>query len=119
MQAVGGVSQKIEGFFDLCNERGLTGEQGVIIPEANIKDLMLRSDVVEAVKNEKFRVYAVDHVEQAMELLTGMPAGMPNAEGIYPEGSINWSIQLRLAEWTSLRQQYATGAGQLRPESES
>jgi len=119
MQAVGGVSQKIEGFFDLCNERGLSGEQGVIIPEANIKDLMLRSDVVEAVKNEKFRVYAVDHVEQAMELLTGMPAGMPNAEGIYPEGSINWSIQLRLAEWTSLRQQYATGAGQLRPESES
>jgi lon-related putative ATP-dependent protease len=115
MQAVGGVSQKIEGFFDLCRERGLTGEQGVIIPESNIKDLMLRPDVVEAVKAGQFHVYAVDHVEQAMELLTGMPAGMPDAEGIYPEGSVNWSIQLRLAEWTSLRQQYA---GQPRQESD-
>jgi predicted ATP-dependent protease len=115
VQAVGGVSQKIEGFFDLCDERGLSGDQGVIIPASNIKDLMLRADVLEAARAGKFQIYAVDHIEQAMELLTGMPAGMPDAGGIFPEGTINWSIQLRLAEWTSLRQQYASP---VRPEPE-
>jgi len=107
VQAIGGVCEKIEGFFDICNRRGLTGAEGVIIPEANIKDLMLRDRVIKAVKEGKFHVYAVSHVEQAMELLTDLSAGTSDAEGIYPADSINGLIQIRLAEWTSLRLQYA------------
>jgi lon-related putative ATP-dependent protease len=107
IQAIGGVSQKVEGFFDICQNRRLTGEQGVIIPHSNIKDLMLKQEVVDAARAGKFAVYAVRHVDQAMELLTGLPAGIPDADGIYPEGSINSRIQIRLAEWITLRQHYA------------
>lgn len=107
MQAIGGVCQKIEGFFDICQARGLTREQGVIIPTANVKDLMLKREIVEAAEAGLFKVYAVDHVEQAMELLTGLPAGVPDEEGLFPEGSINYLIQLRLAEWITLRLHYA------------
>ncbi len=107
MQAIGGVCQKIEGFFDICQARGLTREHGVIIPTANVKDLMLKQEIVEAAEAGLFKVYAVDHVEQAMELLTGLPAGVPDEEGLFPEGSINYLIQLRLAEWITLRLHYA------------
>jgi lon-related putative ATP-dependent protease len=107
IQAIGGVSQKIEGFFDICDSRGFTGDQGVIIPHSNVKDLMLKQAVVDAAHTGKFAVYAVQHVDQAMELLTGLPAGVPDADGIYPEGSVNSRIQIRLAEWTALRQHYA------------
>ena len=106
IQAIGGVCEKIEGFFDICNSRGLTGKEGVIIPQANVKDLMLRDRVIEAVKEGTFNIYAVSHVEQAMELLTGLSAGTPDSEGTYPADSINGLIQIRLAEWTSLRLQY-------------
>ena len=112
MQAIGGVCEKIEGFFDICNKRGLTGKEGVIIPIANVKDLMLRRRVIEAVKQKKFNIYAVSHVEQAMELLTSKTAGTPNAEGLYPLDSINGHIQLRLAEWTALRLQYSGQQGE-------
>jgi len=112
MQAIGGVCEKIEGFFDICDKRGLTGKEGVIIPLANVKDLMLRHRVIEAVEQCKFSIYAVTHVEQAMELLTSKVAGTPNAEGLYPLDSINGHIQLRLAEWTALRLQYAGQQGQ-------
>ena len=107
LQAIGGVCEKIEGFFDICKARGLTGDQGVIIPTANARDLMLNRELVAAAEAGQFSVYTVDHVEQAMELLTGLPAGMPDAGGIYPEGTINHRIQLRLAEWIALRQHYA------------
>lgn len=107
MQAIGGVCEKIEGFFDICNARGLAGEHGVIIPAANVKDLMLRHEVVEAAREGRFHIYAVDHVEQAMALLSGLPAGVAAADGAYPEGSFNRRIQLRLAQWITLRQQYA------------
>jgi len=107
MQAIGGVCQKIEGFFDICQARGLTREHGVIIPTANVKDLMLKQEIVEAAEAGLFKVYAVDHVEQAMELLTGLPAGVPDEDGLFPEGSINYLIQLRLAEWITLRLHYA------------
>ena len=112
MQAIGGVCEKIEGFFDICYKRGLTGKEGVIIPFANVKDLMLRHRVIEAVEQGKFNIYAVSHVEQAMELLTSKTAGTPNAEGLYPLDSINGHIQLRLAEWTALRLQYSGQSGQ-------
>ncbi len=112
MQAIGGVCEKIEGFFDICDKRGLTGKEGVIIPLANVKDLMLRHRVIEAVEQGKFSIYGVTHVEQAMELLTRKVAGTPNAKGLYPLDSINGHIQLRLAEWTALRLQYAGQQGQ-------
>ncbi|GAB4197191.1 MAG: ATP-binding protein [Wenzhouxiangellaceae bacterium] len=87
LQAIGGVNEKIEGFFDACNTLGLSGEQGVIIPKANAGDLMLRSDVVKACSNGKFHVFAVDTVHRALELLTGKPAGVL-IDGAYPDGSL-------------------------------
>jgi predicted ATP-dependent protease len=108
VQAIGGVNEKIEGFFDICNARGLSGRQGVIIPAANVSDLMLRSDVCDAAGKGRFAVYAVSHVDQVMSLLTGMPAGSPDANGLYPQDSCNGRIQLRLFEWTAARQQFAS-----------
>ena len=75
VQAIGGVNEKIEGFFDICLARGLSGEQGVLIPAANVKHLMLRADVVDAVAAGSFHVYAVAHVDEGIVLLTGLPAG--------------------------------------------
>jgi lon-related putative ATP-dependent protease len=111
VQAIGGVNEKIEGFFDICNARGLTGSQGVIIPAANIGHLMLREDVRAAAAEGRFAVYAVSHVDQVMGLVTGMPAGSPDVNGLYPQDSCNGRIQLRLFEWTAARQQFA-GAGE-------
>jgi predicted ATP-dependent protease len=107
LQAIGGVCEKIEGFFDLCSARGLTGEQGVIIPKSNLRHLMLKKAVREAVESGRFHIHAVDHVEHAMELFTGLPPGSPDSEGIYPEGTMNYMIQLRLSEWITLRQHFA------------
>ena len=107
MQAIGGVCEKIEGFFDLCQHRGLTGSHGVIIPRSNVRHLMLKQSLRDAAAEGKFHIYAVEHVEQALELLTGMPAGRPDADGIYPEGTINHLVQLRLAEWIALHRHFA------------
>ena len=107
VQAIGGVNEKIEGFFDLCRKRGLSGAQGVLIPTANVKHLMLRRDVVEAVAAGKFRVFPVAHVDQALSLLTGLPAGERNAAGEYPEGSLNRRICERLIELAEHRQSFA------------
>jgi len=108
MQAIGGVCEKIEGFFDLCEKRGLSGEQGVIIPRSNMRHLMLKKAVRDAAAQGKFHIYAVDHVEHALELLTGLPAGQADKNGIYPEGTFNHLVQLRLAEWIALRQHFST-----------
>ena len=105
IQAIGGINDKIEGFFDICQARGLTGEHGVIVPEANRHYLMLRADVVAAVGSGAFHVYSVNHIDQAMELLTGQSAGVPDKDGAYPLGSVNGQVQVRLSEWFSLRQQ--------------
>ncbi|MNZ96476.1 Lon protease [compost metagenome] len=107
MQVIGAVNEKIEGFFDLCAARGLTGSQGVIIPHGNIKHLMLRRAVVDAVAAGQFHVYAVEHAEQAMALLTGLPAGVADARGRFPAGTINGAVQQRLRELSELRQRYA------------
>lgn len=107
MQAIGGVNEKIEGFFDICRARGLTGEQGVLIPHSNVKHLMLRGDVVEACADGRFHVWPVDGVDEAIELLTGTPAGIPDAQGVVPEGSVNYRVAARLIEFSSLRQAFA------------
>ena len=95
-QPICGVNEKIEGFFDVCKTRGLTGEQGVIIPASNVQHLMLRQDVVEAVKKGQFSVYAVETVDQAIELLTGVPAGKRRKDGSFTPGSINQLVETRL-----------------------
>jgi predicted ATP-dependent protease len=88
IEAIGGVNEKIEGFFDICKDLGLTGTQGVVIPLSNAGDLMLRPDVVAACRDGKFHVYAVDTVQDALEVLTGVPAGVRDEDGAYPEGTI-------------------------------
>ena len=102
VQAIGGVNEKIEGFFDLCNARGLNGEQGVIIPKANMRNLMLHAKVVDAVKARKFNIFAVSHVEEAIEILMGAKPGNLNSKGQYTRGSINHKVVQRLKEISEL-----------------
>ena len=116
VQAIGGVNEKIEGFFDVCKARGLTGEQGVLIPVSNVKHLMLRQDVVKAVDDGQFHIYPVETVDQGIEILTGVPAGERDEEGNYPEGSINRLVETRLAELAEKRAEFtkmAKGEGEV------
>ena len=106
VQAIGAVNEKIEGFFDLCAGRGLTGDQGVLIPAANVTHLMLREDVVDAVRDGRFAVYAVETIDEAIELLTGLPAGAPDARGVMAEDGINARVQARLHEFSLIRREY-------------
>lgn len=103
VQAIGGVNEKIEGFFDLCKSRGLTGEQGVLIPVANVKHLMVRQDVVAAAAAGQFHIYPITTVEEGIELLTGLPAGEPDEEGNYPEGTVNARVAKRLQAFADKR----------------
>jgi lon-related putative ATP-dependent protease len=107
VQAIGAVNEKIEGFFDICRKRGLSGKQGVVIPETNVAHLMLRRDVVDAAAAGQFHIYTVKTVDEAMELLTGMPAGEPDEEGNLPEDSVNAQVALRIAYFAELRRAYA------------
>jgi lon-related putative ATP-dependent protease len=107
VQAIGGVNEKIEGFFDVCQQRGLTGEQGVLIPAANVKHLMLRQDIVAAVSDNTFQVCPVTHVDQALELLTGMAAGERIESGEFPEGSLNRKICERLITLAEQRRAFS------------
>ena len=103
VQAIGGVNEKIEGFFDICNLRGLTGRQGVIIPGSNVVNLMLKKEVLEAVENNQFTIYSIEHVDDALSLLMGMEAGKIDAQGQYPENTINYRIQKNLENYSSLK----------------
>jgi lon-related putative ATP-dependent protease len=96
VQAIGGVNEKIEGFFDICKERGLTGNQGVMIPSANVKHLMLKEEVRDAVADGKFNIYAISEIDQGIELLTGIPMGIPDQDGNYPHDSISEKVQERI-----------------------
>ncbi|MCX8087090.1 MAG: AAA family ATPase [Rhodocyclaceae bacterium] len=106
VQAIGGVNEKIEGFFDTCQAAGLTGEQGVVIPASNLIHLMLREDVVAACAAGKFRIWAVEHVDEAFEILTGVPAGEPDEKGEVPPGTMNYLVAVQLAELWALRQAF-------------
>ncbi|MGD2104709.1 MAG: ATP-binding protein [Anaerolineae bacterium] len=109
VQPIGGVNEKIEGFFDACTAKGLTGDQGVLIPMANVDHLMLREDVVEAVQQGDFHIYAVETVDEAIELLTGVPAGERDAEGEFPAGSINHRVEARLIELAEKQREFSEG----------
>jgi ATP-dependent Lon protease len=93
IQAIGGVNQKIEGFFDVCKKNGLTGKQGVLIPASNVKNLMLRHDVVEAAKKREFHIYPVETVDQGIEILTGTAAGRRGKSGTFQKGTINRLVE--------------------------
>lgn len=99
VQPVGAVNEKIEGFFDICKARGLTGQQGVLIPRRNLRNLMLRQDVVAAVAQGQFRIYAISHIDEAMELLTGLPAGIRTGDGAFEDGSVNGNVEMRLRDF--------------------
>ncbi|MCG2779219.1 MAG: AAA family ATPase, partial [Desulfobacterales bacterium] len=98
VQAIGGVNQKIEGFYDCCLKMGANKSQGVIIPESNVKDLMLRKDAVEAVKKGQFHVYPVKTIDDGIEILTGKKAGERKADGTYPKGTINYLVNKKLRD---------------------
>ncbi len=107
IQPIGGVNEKIEGFFDVCVHQGLTGEHGVIIPRTNVADLMLREDICQAVEDGKFNVWAVDTVDDGIELLTGIKAGQPDKNGNYPKNSVNYAVQQGLSNFYKCYARYA------------
>jgi lon-related putative ATP-dependent protease len=110
VQAVGGVNEKIEGFFDVCMARGLTGDQGVVIPVANREHLMLRDDVLAAVEAGRFHLWTVETVDEGMELLTGLPAGERGDDGRFPPGSVNARVEERLLRFAARRRDFLHGA---------
>ena len=109
VQAVGGINEKVEGYFAICRERGLDGTHGVVIPRDNVKHLMLREEVVDAVKESKFHVYAVEHIDEAITLLTGEPAGTRDDSGQFPEGSVNRKVEDQLIQYALDRKRFSEG----------
>lgn len=112
VQAIGGVNEKVEGFFDVCKAKGLTGDQGVLIPESNVKNLMLKDEVVEVVKEERFHVWPVKTIDQGIEILTGVKAGERKEDGTFEEGMVNYLVDKRLGELAETLRKFA------RPEGE-
>jgi lon-related putative ATP-dependent protease len=122
VQAIGGVNEKIEGFFDVCKAAGLAEGQGVLIPASNVKHLMLRQDVVDAVEAGKFHIYPIGTIDQGIEVLTGVPAGVPDAKGAYPPDSINAKVEARLAAFAEAARRFGrpdirdrSGKGRAKP----
>ena len=111
VQAIGGVNEKIEGFFDLCDARGLTGEQGVLIPESNVKNLMLRPSVVDAVRQGKFHIYPIQNVHQGIECLTGLRAGQRGANGRFPKNTLNGLVEQRLIDFAEKSRSFHANDG--------
>lgn len=111
IQAIGGVNEKIEGFFDVCQLRGLSGTQGVLIPQSNVKHLMLRSDVVKAVKDGLFSIHSVSTIDEGMERLTGMTAGARDVDGLFPENTVNRRVEERLIAFARRRQRFTQVTG--------
>ncbi len=108
-QPIGGVNWKIEGFYKVCLARGLDGTQGVIIPKANVQDLMLKKEVVDAVREGKFHVWAVGHVDEALELLTGLPAGQRLPDGTFEKDTVNYKVDAKLKEMMELAKELMKG----------
>jgi predicted ATP-dependent protease len=112
IQPIGGVNEKIEGFYEVCKAKGLTGRQGVIIPDANRKNLMLKSEVITAVEEGNFNIWSVTSIDQGIEILTGTPAGERQEGGSWPEGTVNEMVDRRLREMTEIVRNFQTGSGQ-------
>jgi predicted ATP-dependent protease len=106
IQPIGGVNEKIEGFYDICTLRDPNGEYGVIIPQANVKHLMLKHEVIEAAKSGRFKIYAVQNIHEGITILTGVDAGEADKKGNYPKNSVNGRIMARLKNFTKTLQEY-------------
>jgi ATP-dependent Lon protease len=106
IQPIGGVNEKIEGYFDVCKARDLTGKQGVLVPHQNVPDLMLKPEVIDAVREGMFHIYPIETIDQGIELLTSVPAGERLDDGSYPEGTINRMVDDRLAEFADIMKKY-------------
>jgi lon-related putative ATP-dependent protease len=107
VQAIGGVNEKIEGFFEVCKAKGLTGEQGVIIPQSNVKNLMLREEVVEAAKEGRFHIWPVKTIDEGIEILTGVDAGQRKEDGLFEAGAVNYLVDKRLSELAEKLREFA------------
>jgi predicted ATP-dependent protease len=116
VQPIGGVNEKIEGFFDTCRNKVLTGDQGVLIPATNVKNLMLRQDIIETVKEGKFHIYPVETIDQGIEILTGIEAGEPDEKGAYPPDTVNGKVQARLAALAKKQLEFAQAMKKEGPE---
>ncbi len=106
VQAIGGVNEKVEGYYHVCKAIGLTGKQGVVVPKSNVKNLMLKEEVVAAIKDHRFHIYPVETIEEGIEVLTGIKAGTKTPDGTYAEGTINYLVQKRLAEMADAAKRY-------------
>jgi predicted ATP-dependent protease len=98
VQAIGGANEKIEGFFEVCKAKGLTGKQGVMIPESNVQTLMLKEEIVDAVKEGKFHIFSVKTIDEGMEVLTGVKAGERKKDGAFDEETVNYRVDKRLKQ---------------------
>lgn len=111
VQPIGGINQKIEGFFEVCRLKGLTGQQGVLIPHQNVKNLMLKKSVLEAVRAGQFHIYPVKTIDEGIEILTGIPAGELKPDGTYPEGTVHYLVARKLDEFLTRYQELEGGPG--------
>ena len=115
VQAIGGATEKVEGFFDLCKAKGLNGRQGVLMPKDNLKNLVLKDEAIEAVRDGRFHVYGVSTVDEGIEVLTGVPAGELREDGTYPTGTVHERVERRLAEMAKKAKE--SGRGQDRSDN--
>lgn len=106
IQPIGGVNEKIEGYFKVCKAKGLKGDEGVIIPHQNVNNLMLSDEVIDAVKNGEFSIYSIENVDEGIEILTGIEAGKLNKEGKYPEGTVNYFVEKKLSNFAQYNKDY-------------
>jgi predicted ATP-dependent protease len=118
VQAIGGVNEKIEGFYAVCEARGLTGEQGVMIPDSNVPNLMLKEEVVEAVQAEKFHIWAVKTIDEGIQLLTGVKAGQRLADGSFEEGTVHERADARLRSLAQTMKAYGAPESEREPSAE-
>jgi len=106
VQAIGGVNEKIEGFFEVCKIKGLTGEQGVIIPLSNVQNLMLKEEIVDATRLRKFHIYPVKSIDEGIEILTGVKAGKRKPDGAFEKDTVNYRVDKRLKEMAKKLSEY-------------
>jgi predicted ATP-dependent protease len=118
VQAIGGVNEKIEGYFEVCKAKGLTGKQGVMIPASNVQNLMLKEEVVEAVNAGKFHIYTAKTIDEGIETLTGVNAGTRGNDGNFDEGTVNALVDKKFREMADKFAMYSLTAGEPKKKSE-
>jgi predicted ATP-dependent protease len=118
VQAIGGVNEKIEGFFEVCKAKGLTGQQGVMIPESNMQNLMLKEEIVDAVKAGKFHIYSAKNINEGIEVLTGTKVGKKQQDGTFEEGTVNYRVNKKLKDMAEKLKEFPSApAGEKKSES--